>query len=86
MKEWFDKNLIKFLYIVAYTSSIILIISGITQVCFECTLWGFAILVSNIPSVNIFQKHKKVLMVAFLIIIVITLFFMVFELLGRKHL
>lgn len=86
MKEWFDKNLIKLLYIVAYTSSIVLIISGITKMCFECTLWGFAILISNIPGINAFQKHKRALMVVYLITIATTLFFIVFELLGRKHL
>ena len=86
MREWFDKNLIKFLYSVAYTSSIILITLGITEVCFECTLWGLAMLVSNISGINVFQKYKKFLVIVFVIAIIVTIFFIVVELLGKKHL
>ncbi len=86
MREWFDKNLIKFLYSVAYTSSIILITLGITEVCFECALWGLAMLVSNISGINVFQKYKKILVIVFVIAIIVTIFFIVVELLGKKHL
>ena len=86
MREWFDKNLIKFLYSVAYTSSIILITLGITEVCFECARWGLAMLVSNISGINVFQKYKKILVIVFVIAIIVTIFFIVVELLGKKHL